>query len=97
MKGTKTNNAVGVKGKSGRKARHVEMNYFKKLDAMLPEVLDFLIKIVRDGAKNMEDKQKMDFALKASKIMNDKAPQRVQGSGDTGEFVFKVIGGTYDL
>jgi gluconate kinase len=80
----------GNKG-GGRHKVKLEFEYFKKLDKALPEVLDFLVDLVNDAkkecGKQMKDKDKIEWGLKAAKIMNDKAPQRIQGVGDNGAII----------
>jgi len=71
----------GKKGRSGRKPAHREQAYFTKLDAVLPEVIDFLIATVRKGAKS-EIQYERDMAIKAANILNSKAPDRIKHSGD---------------
>lgn len=72
----------GVKGRSGRRPISREQAYYTKLDGVLPEVVDYLISILRDAAANMKDKEKTKNGLQAAKILNDKAPQRISG-GET--------------
>ncbi len=82
MIGKKRNNAVGVKGRSGRRPYHQEMAYFKKLDAVLPKVIDYLISLVDEGMISGADKQTKELAVKAANILNSKAPERIRHSGD---------------
>jgi hypothetical protein len=83
----------GTKGNKGGGRHKVkyEMQYFQKLDKSLPEVLDFLIKLVKradvESNKENKDKDTIEWGLKAAKIMNDKAPQRIQGVGDNGAII----------
>jgi len=67
---------VGKKGRSGRKGLGEELAYFKKLDKSLPEIVDGLMEIFREGVKS-EDRWKREMAIKAASILNSKAPQRV--------------------
>lgn len=91
----------GKKKRSGRKSIRDEKDYFRTLDIALPSVVEFLVGVVKEAQKidkkNKDYKWKIETGIKAANILQSKAPQRVQGPGDSGEFVFKLIGGNYAL
>lgn len=85
----------GKKGRSGRKSLREEADYFKLLDASLPRGIRFLVKTIETAElsdqSDVDYKWKQELAIKAVNILNSKAPQRVQGPGDEGEFLLKIV------
>jgi len=85
MKGKKRNNAVGKIGRSGRKTVSKEKEFWKRLDAAIPEAVDFCVEVIKDTRFNLlrkdigitERNQLYNIGLKASQILISKAPQRV--------------------
>lgn len=74
----------------GRKPASLEMKYFEKLDAALPEAVDFCLTVIKDTKKKLLDKELkqkdiidlQQVGLKACQILTNKAPDRVKHSGD---------------
>ena len=45
----------GKKGKSGRKPAHIEKKFWKRFDRNLPEVVSYLMKIIREADSKREE------------------------------------------
>ena len=78
----------GVKGKSGRKTARMETNYWKVLDAALPEAIGFCVEIMKQKQRELKLKKNKNLkayelakiqgvGLKAANIIVSKAPQRI--------------------
>ena len=80
---------------SGRKGFGLEKNFWKTLDKALPSVVKFCKRLIDEAEKVkkkslLERKPYDENALKASKILMDKAPQRIAGA-DGGNLEINVV------
>ena len=82
MKRKKSNNAVGKKGRSGRKSIKFEFSFFDKLDKSLPSTIDFLNKVIDRAQKSKSTRGDIALGIKAAHILMSKAPDRTVHSGE---------------
>ena len=90
---------------SGRHPASIEKKFWDKLDGALPKAIDFCLDVIQNTKLNLLNtnlKQRevielQNVGLKAAQILMSKAPQRLEGGGNEGEFIFKVIGNDYKI